>query len=278
MGTQKILKTFSKKSHSAEKCSENTLFHILIHALPILIHWLGFRLQILIHALPIPIPWVGSCRLGNQSESSITSPESSANQNRALRQLRSLGLGGGPFSALGSSRLVIAYPITWGPPPPPHHRSSHSYYCRLLLASLISWCCDHPLSLISVGKTFDMKIFRSKVRAISFSWFCPWRAESAAESLKIFILQIWNGTGVKQHTFDDANATFAQVSLLVLGHSFFLIAKKKQDFTTIFLDFWKICFLSCENGRYADVKETKGIFWEVFQKNVKNLRVNWRTE
>ena len=62
-----------KLSHSAEK----TLIHILIHALPILIHRLGFRfsapylntcitylntlsrLLILIHALPILIHWVG---------------------------------------------------------------------------------------------------------------------------------------------------------------------------------------------------------------------------
>ena len=41
--------------------------------------------------------------LGSQSESSITSPESS------LRHSRALGSGGGPFLALGSSRLAIAY-------------------------------------------------------------------------------------------------------------------------------------------------------------------------
>ena len=37
--------------------SLNTLswLHILIHALPMLIHWVGFRLHILIHALPILI-------------------------------------------------------------------------------------------------------------------------------------------------------------------------------------------------------------------------------
>ena len=45
----------------------------------------------------------------SQSESSITSPESSANQNRALHHPRALGYGGRPFSALGSSRLAIAY-------------------------------------------------------------------------------------------------------------------------------------------------------------------------
>ena len=36
---------FSKKSHSTENSAENTLFLILIHALPILIHGLGFRLS-----------------------------------------------------------------------------------------------------------------------------------------------------------------------------------------------------------------------------------------
>ena len=170
MGTQKFLKTFSKKSHSAENCSENTLFHILIHALPILIHWLGFRLQILIHALPIPIPWVGSCRLGNQSESSITSPESSANQNRALRQLRSLGLGGGPFSALGSSRLAIAYPNTWRPPtppPPPHHLSSHSYYCRPKV-KFYSW--DHWRPIGRIFSTYFKKIWNCSGLNYSKCW------------------------------------------------------------------------------------------------------------
>ena len=45
----------------------------------------------------------------NQSESSITSPKSSASQNGVLRHPRALGLGGGPVSALGSSGLAIAY-------------------------------------------------------------------------------------------------------------------------------------------------------------------------
>ena len=51
-------------------------------------------------------------RVVSQSESSITSPESS------LRHPRALGSGGGPFSALGSSRLAIAFLNTWGPPHP----------------------------------------------------------------------------------------------------------------------------------------------------------------
>ena len=81
---------------------------------------LDSRLHILIH-----------CRLGSQSESNtlgsrektnITSPESPANQNRVLRNPsrhpRALSSGWGPFSALGSSRLAIAYLITWGSPTP----------------------------------------------------------------------------------------------------------------------------------------------------------------
>ena len=36
----------------------NTCIHMLLHTLPILIHWLGFRFPILIYALPISIHWV----------------------------------------------------------------------------------------------------------------------------------------------------------------------------------------------------------------------------
>ena len=67
----------------------------------------------------------------SQSISSITSPESSANQNRALRHPRALGSGGGPFSALGSRRLAIALLNTCGPPPPPPRQlCSLFYYLR----------------------------------------------------------------------------------------------------------------------------------------------------
>ena len=105
-------KFFSKKSHSTENCAENTLFLILIHALPILIHGLGFRLSApylntcntyfnTLSRLSAPFPntcitylntlsrlsapcitylytlsrlyTLIHCRLGNQSESSITS-------------------------------------------------------------------------------------------------------------------------------------------------------------------------------------------------------------
>ena len=51
-------------------------------------------------------------RVVSQSESSITSPESS------LRHPRALGSGWRPFSALGSSRLAIAYLNTLGSSPP----------------------------------------------------------------------------------------------------------------------------------------------------------------
>ena len=37
------------------------------------------------------------------------SPELSASRNRVLRHPRALGYGRGPFSALASSRLAIAY-------------------------------------------------------------------------------------------------------------------------------------------------------------------------
>ena len=72
---------------------------------------------------------------GSQSKSSVTRVEhtrlSATNQNRvlrnpsrqltALRHTRELSAPGGPFSALGSSQLAIAYLNTWGPPdqPPP---------------------------------------------------------------------------------------------------------------------------------------------------------------
>ena len=86
---------------------------ILIHALPILDSAFGSRLHILIHASPILDSAFGSqlhilvhCRHGSQSESSITQPVSS------LHHPGSLGSGGRPFSALGSSRLTIAYLIT----------------------------------------------------------------------------------------------------------------------------------------------------------------------
>ena len=101
-------KYFSKKSHSTKYCAENTLFLILIHALPILLHGLGFRLSApylntrifylntlsRLSAPCITYPYTLSrlhnlihCRLGNQSESSITSHPrlSAANQNRVLR-------------------------------------------------------------------------------------------------------------------------------------------------------------------------------------------------
>ena len=99
-GHQKNLIFFSKKISQCRKMShsaKNTLFLILIHASPILIHWFGFRLHILLHALPILIDWV-DFRLSVpylntlptrqhprlSAKTYITSAESSANQSRAL--------------------------------------------------------------------------------------------------------------------------------------------------------------------------------------------------
>ena len=68
----------------------------------------------------------------SQSESSITSSESSANQNRVLRHSRALGYGGGPSSALGLSRIAIDYHNTSGFPHTPS-----GLVTVLLLANLL---------------------------------------------------------------------------------------------------------------------------------------------
>ena len=69
-----------------------------------------------LNALSRTIPYLNTLNrihadlaLGSQSIANITSPESSANQNRALRHPKALGCGGGPFSALGSSRFALVY-------------------------------------------------------------------------------------------------------------------------------------------------------------------------
>ena len=101
---KKLQKFFSKNSRSAEIES--------ITQLPILIHCRTH--SVCAHNRRI----VGSqsesstkkpSDFVSQSEPSITSPESSANQNRVLRHSRALGSGGGPFLALGSTRLAIVY-------------------------------------------------------------------------------------------------------------------------------------------------------------------------
>ena len=109
----------------------------LIHALPILIHGLGFRLSApylntciayLNTSSWLSAPNLNTCiaflntlsrfsapylnslnRLGSQSESSITSPESS--ESSITSNPRALGAW---RSFLGSSRLAIAYLNTWG--------------------------------------------------------------------------------------------------------------------------------------------------------------------
>ena len=91
------------------------------------------RLHISIHCRFVSAP--------TSAKSNITSTESSANQNQTLRHpsrqpirieyyvtlvehpsrqyvTRELSAPGRPFSALGSSRLAIAYLNTWGRPPP----------------------------------------------------------------------------------------------------------------------------------------------------------------
>ena len=60
---------------------------ILIHAIPILIHCLGFRLSApYLYTLPTrPGSTLEPSAVGSQFESSITSPELSANQNRSRK-------------------------------------------------------------------------------------------------------------------------------------------------------------------------------------------------
>ena len=154
---------------------KNTLFHIFLHwaeLYPILIHWAELypilkhwaelcRISIhwaelypiLIHwaeLYPISIHWTLTyyITVGSQSNSSISPPESSANQNRLLRHPRALGSGWGPFLALGSSRLAIAYLNTWGPP----HRPPDQLTLLLLTA-------EYWFILLSAGQ--DSIIFQN---------------------------------------------------------------------------------------------------------------------
>ena len=153
---------------------------ILILALPILILWLGVWLHIFLHwtdttqlgstlgnelASSVTSPessanqnWTPSAR-GSQSESSIMEPESSTKQNwvlghpsRALRHPRAFDLGGGPFSVLGSSRLAIAYLNTWGSSNPP---PSDQLTLLLLIGDIVIvssvWIPDHSIELITIG-------------------------------------------------------------------------------------------------------------------------------
>ena len=82
-------------SHSAEK----TLIHILIHALPILMHWLGFRisaayrnicLTYLITLSRLSAPYLFPCITYFNTLSRLSAlADSAANQNRVLRHTRS---------------------------------------------------------------------------------------------------------------------------------------------------------------------------------------------
>ena len=110
---------------------------ILIHALPILIHLLGFRLSaaylntciaclntlsplpILIHALHDSATNQNRTpfAVGSQSLSSITSPEPSANQNRALRH-RELSARREDPSRLSARYSLSQYMRVFTPLPP----------------------------------------------------------------------------------------------------------------------------------------------------------------
>ena len=88
--------------------------------------------------------------------------EMSANQNRVLRHPRALGSGGGPFSALGSSWLAIAYLITYGPPPPPAVSSLHTSTTHIALPSS---------SVVQVGRVNIYIWKRLPVTGhVQFSW------------------------------------------------------------------------------------------------------------
>ena len=112
----------------------NTCIPILIHALPLLIHWLGFRLS---------APYLKTLNrhdLSRQPRAPKNPRLSAANQNRLLRHprritslscqpirfehyvtrvvTRDLSAPGRPFSALSLIRLAIAYLNTQGLPPP----------------------------------------------------------------------------------------------------------------------------------------------------------------
>ena len=160
-------------SHSAE----NTLFPILKHALSILIHRLGFRLSAPnLNTFPTRQPMRIEhsrqpirnehfvTRVVSQSESSITSRESS------LRLPRALGSGGGPFSALGSSRLAIAHLNTWGTPPP-HLISSHSYYCWVNIFWFSFCSVTIFVAIIFVVDDFRNRVDRFSV-SVSRTTFC----------------------------------------------------------------------------------------------------------
>ena len=114
----KFKKNFSKKSHSAENDSFNP-FPIFIHCRTHSARAQNRKIVRSQSESSTKNPHTSSTNQNrarkipfnsvSQSESSNTSTESSANQNRVLRHPRALGYGWRPFSALGLTRLAIAF-------------------------------------------------------------------------------------------------------------------------------------------------------------------------
>ena len=72
-----------------------------------------------------------------------------------------IGLGGGPFSALGSSGLAIAYLNTWGPPPPALISSHSCYSVALKLDGMYDKNLRKSIFLANI-RTYLKNIFISK--------------------------------------------------------------------------------------------------------------------
>ena len=131
------------------------------------------RIEYYVTRQPIKIEYYVT-RVTSQSESSITSlvsqsesinttPESSANRNRVIRHPRALGLGGGPLSAIGSSRFAIDYFNTWGPPPPVW--SAHS-------STTIMRSYNNVLSVLLLKNKTCSQVFQTRSSlSIFFSFF-----------------------------------------------------------------------------------------------------------
>ena len=126
----------------------NTCIPVIIHALPILIHWVSFQLHILIHASPILIHWVGfqlnilPTLLGKQSESSVTRVEhprlSATNQNRVLRN---------PSRQPIRIEHYVTRVVTWELSARPEDPSRLSARVGSLFPILIHEGLPHPCSL-----------------------------------------------------------------------------------------------------------------------------------
>ena len=160
----KIVAHCRKLSHIAE----NTLFHILIHALPILIHWLGCRLSApypntcitYLNTLsrlsapnladssrqPIRVEYYVT-RVVSQSESSITSPESS----RRLEDPSRLS------ARVGSLQPILIYRVFH---PPPHLISSHFYYLKQYVNRVVR------------QKGFSGRLWNNLLSSTASSTFC----------------------------------------------------------------------------------------------------------